>query len=159
MIYLDNAATTRPDQDAVRGALSLLNEEFYNPSALYKEGFSAHKRLEEARKSILSHVADVQKYSLVFTSCGSEADNQAIFSFARRGNFVTTEGEHAAVYQAAQELSRRGVVVIAMDAYSHGMSSNIYDPEGRSTQASSGASPAKNGCSSLYPIACRAVPP
>lgn len=111
MIYLDNAATTRPDQDAVRGALSLLNEEFYNPSALYKEGFSAHKRLEEARKSILSHVADVQKYSLVFTSCGSEADNQAIFSFARRGNFVTTEGEHAAVYQAAQELSRRGVEV------------------------------------------------
>ena len=111
MIYLDNAATTRPDQDAVRGALSLLNEEFYNPSALYKEGFSAHKRLEEARKSILSHVADVQKYSLVFTSCGSEADNQAVFSFARRGNFVTTEGEHAAVYQAAQELSRRGVEV------------------------------------------------
>lgn len=111
MIYLDNAATTRPDEESVGEALRFLREDFFNPSALYKESFAVHKRLDAARKNILSHVADPAQFELVFTSCGSEADNQALFSGARRGNFVTTEGEHAAIYQSAQELSRRGIDV------------------------------------------------
>lgn len=110
-IYLDNAATTRPDQKAVEAALSYLEENFYNPSALYKEGFSVRKDLEKARKEIVSCISDSGKYDMIFTSCGSESDNQAIFSAARRGNFVTTEGEHAAVFSAAAELARRGTEV------------------------------------------------
>ena len=111
MIYLDNAATTRPDSDAVREALYYLEDGFYNPSALYKESFAVHRALEAARKNIISQIADPQKFTLLFTSCGSEADNQALFSCARRGNFVTTEGEHAAIYNAASEIARRGVEV------------------------------------------------
>ena len=111
MIYLDNAATTAPDAEAVKAAMRFLGEEFYNPSALYRGSFEVHRKLEGARRALLSHIADAAKFGLVFTSCGSEADNQAIFSGARRGNFVTTEGEHAAVYRAAEELSRRGVEV------------------------------------------------
>lgn len=111
MIYLDNAATTAPDAEAVAAAMKYLQTEFYNPSALYRAGFSAHKAVEEARKSILAHIAPQGGYELIFTSSGSEADNQALFSSARRGNFVTTEGEHAAVYNAARELSKRGIEV------------------------------------------------
>lgn len=111
MIYLDNAATTRPDEGSVREAMRYIGEDFFNPSAMYKEGFAVHKRMDEARKNILTNIADPLKFDLVFTSCGSEADNQAVFSCARRGNFVTTEGEHAAIYQAAAELARRGVEV------------------------------------------------
>ncbi len=111
MIYLDNAATTRPDADSVRAAMRYLEEDFFNPSALYKESFSVHKRMEEARRQLLSHIADPAKFELVFTSCGSEADNQALFSAARRGNFVTTEGEHAAIFSSARELGKRGVEV------------------------------------------------
>ena len=97
MIYLDNAATTRPDADRVRAAMRYLEDDFFNPSALYKEGFDIHREFESARKSLLSHIADSASFEFLFTSCGSESDTQGLFSCARRGNFVTTAREHAAI--------------------------------------------------------------
>ena len=109
MIYLDNAATTRPDADAVQAALPYLNEQFFNPSALYSGGVAVQGELRRARESLLSNIADPAKFELVFTSCGSEADDHAIFASARRGNAVTTAGEHAAVFQSFTELKNRNV--------------------------------------------------
>ena len=111
MIYLDNAATTRPDEQCLAEAAVYLKEKYFNPSALYAEGYNLHRALEEARESILSHVADKREYSLVVTSCGTEADNLALFCGGRRGNVVTTLGEHAAVFSAANELKARGIEV------------------------------------------------
>ena len=111
MIYLDNAATTRPDDASVQEAMRFLKDDFFNPSALYREGFAAGKEIEAARAAVLQCVADAEKYELIFTSCGSESDNQALFSAGRRGNVVITEGEHAAVQNAAAELARRGIEV------------------------------------------------
>ena len=109
MIYLDNAATTKPCAKAFERATAYVTEKFYNPSALYKEGFAMQGELKKARSALLSKVADESAFELVFTSCGTESDNQAIFSFARRGNAVTTAGEHSAVSAAFQELKTRGV--------------------------------------------------
>lgn len=109
MIYLDNAATTRPDKDAVEAALPYLHEKYFNPSALYGGGVLVQGELRRAREFLLSQVADKTRFELYFTSCGSEADNTAIFSAARRGNAVTTAGEHAAVYQSFSELRQRNV--------------------------------------------------
>lgn len=109
MIYFDNAATTRPDGRAVRRAMRWIEERWFNPSALYREGLGVHGDLKEAREFLVSRVASPAEVSLVFTACGSEADNQALFSFAKRGNLVITGGEHAAVFAAANELKCRGV--------------------------------------------------
>ena len=109
MIYLDNAATTKPSMTAFERARVYVEEKFYNPSALYNEGFALQGELKKARSVLLSKVADESFFELVFTSCGTESDNQAIFSFARRGNAVTTAGEHSAVSAAFQELKTRGV--------------------------------------------------
>ncbi len=109
MIYLDNAATTRPSDGALARAQHFLTECYYNPSALYGGGAEAGRLLTEARSFLVSRIADPAQFSLVFTSCGTEADNQAIFSAARRGNAVTTQGEHAAVYESFKELKNRGV--------------------------------------------------
>lgn len=109
MIYFDNAATTRPDEECLAAAGEYLTQKFYNPSALYAEGYNLHLELEEDRRGILSHIADPDEYSIIMTSCGTEADNQAVFCGGRRGNIVTTMGEHAAVYAAAQEAGRSGV--------------------------------------------------
>ena len=109
MIYLDNAATTKPDVRAFELAGVYATEKFYNPSALYKEGFALQSELKKARSALLSKVADETAFELVFTSCGTESDNQAIFSFARRGNAVTTEGEHSAVLSPFAELKNRGI--------------------------------------------------
>ena len=78
---------------------------------MVREGFEIHKEMDKARASLLSHVARSETHELVFTSCGSESDNQALFSAGRRGNVVITEGEHAAVFAAAAELARRGIEV------------------------------------------------
>lgn len=109
MIYLDNAATTKPLVEAFERARVYAEEKFYNPSGLYNEGYALQGELKTARSALLSKVADENAFELVFTSCGTESDNQAIFSFARRGNAVTTEGEHSAVAAAFAELKNRGV--------------------------------------------------
>lgn len=111
MIYLDNAATTKPDAECLRKAEKYLNECFYNPSALYAEGYNLHRQLGQARKSLLSLIADENNFDLIFTSCGTEADNQAIFCGGKRGNVVTTAGEHSAIFAAANELKQRGIEV------------------------------------------------
>ena len=110
MIYLDNAATTKPAEQAFRRAEAFALQKFYNPSALYTEGYALQSELKKARSVLLSKVADETAFEWVFTSCGTEADNQAIFSFARRGNAVTTAGEHSAISAAFAELKNRGVV-------------------------------------------------
>ena len=109
MIYLDNAATTQPCEEAFERAKSYVTEKFYNPSALYKEGFAIQGELKKARSVLLSKIADESAFELVFTSCGTESNNQAIFSFARRGNAVTTAGEHSAVLAPFAELKTRGI--------------------------------------------------
>ncbi len=111
MIYLDNAATSRPDAECLKAAEKYLLSEFYNPSALYAGGYNLHLELKQARRNILSLIADDVNFSLVFTSCGTEADNQALFGGGRRGNVVTTLGEHSAVFSAANELKQRGIEV------------------------------------------------
>ncbi len=110
MIYLDNAATTKPSANAFDRAKSYACERFYNPSALYKEGFALQGELKRVRSALLSKIADETAFELFFTSCGTEADNQAIFAFARRGNAVTTAGEHSAVSAPFAELKARGIV-------------------------------------------------
>lgn len=111
MIYFDNAATTKPDEECLERAVKYLKEEYFNPSALYAEGYRLNKELRTARENILKTVADPQKFVLEFTSCGTEADNHAIFSGGKRGNVVTTLGEHSAVFSAVNELKRQGIEV------------------------------------------------
>lgn len=109
MIYLDNAATTRPSESAVKRASVFLSERYFNPSALYGGGFAVSQELNKAKAFLLSRIADSAEFDLTVTSCGTEADNQAVFCCGKRGNIVTTEGEHAAIYACAQELKNRGV--------------------------------------------------
>ncbi len=111
MIYLDNAATTKPDAECLTRAGKYLTEEYFNPSALYKSGYNLQLELRESRQNILSLIADTENYELYFTSCGSEADNTALFGGGRRGNVVTTAGEHSAVNSAVNELKQRGIEI------------------------------------------------
>ena len=110
MIYLDNAATTKPNGLAFAKAQEYAQERFYNPSALYREGYEIFGELKKARAALLAPIAQETAFELVFTSGGTEADNQAVFSFAKRGNAVTTAGEHSAVSAPFTELKTRGVI-------------------------------------------------
>lgn len=111
MIYLDNAATTRPDEGCVKAAEKYLLTEFYNPSAPYAEGYALQLELKESRRKIVSLIANENDYTLLFTSCGSESDNHAIFCCGKRGNIVTTLGEHSAIKSAVNEQKQRGIEI------------------------------------------------
>ena len=106
IIYLDNAATTKPLKAALENAAVYNDEMFYNPSALYHGGLAVRKAVEEGRKSLSSLFGG--NFDPVFLSCGTEADNTVIASYAKRGNIVTTEGEHSAIYAPAQSLKNAG---------------------------------------------------
>lgn len=111
MIYLDNAATTKPLSDGVKYAEKYLYENFYNPSALYAEGYKLHRELSESRTNILKTLCNPKDFQLIITSCGTEADNQALFCGAKRGNIVTTAGEHSAIFSCLNALKERGIEV------------------------------------------------
>ena len=108
-IYMDNAATTQPCGESVARAEQYLKENYFNPSAMYKEGFALSRELKAAREKLVSYVADTATYDLTFTSCGTEADNTAVFGYARRGNAVTSAGEHSAILAPFAELKNRNV--------------------------------------------------
>ena len=81
MIYADNAATTRMSETAIRTMVSVMEENYGNPSSLYGMGQKAKETLEEARQTVAGMIgADPRE--ILFTSGGSEADNQAIRSAA-----------------------------------------------------------------------------
>ena len=109
MIYLDNAATSKPLEAALKAAEKFNSDLFFNPSALYGGGVANKNFLNSAREELLSFFPE--GYEAIFTSGGTEADNLAVFSFGTRGNFVTTAGEHSAVYESFNELKKRGADV------------------------------------------------
>lgn len=125
MIYLDNAATTKPCQEAFEKAKVFVTEKYFNPSALYTEGYALQSELKKARSVLLSKIADETAFELIFTSCGTESDNQAIFSYAKRGNAVTTAGEHSAVLASFTELKNRGIAEIRIAPLNKDGSVNI----------------------------------
>ena len=115
MIYLDNSATTKPCAEAVAAMTAALTENWGNPSALYGFGFDAAKLLREARQKVAAALG-AEPDRVFFTSGGTEADNWAIFSTAKRfgkknKHIITTAIEHHAVLNTMKELESCGYEV------------------------------------------------
>ena len=115
MIYLDNSATTKPCAEAVAAMTAALTENWGNPSALYGFGIDTAKLLRTARMQVAAAMG-AEPDRVFFTSGGTEADNWALFSAAKRfgkkkKHIITTAVEHHAILNAMQELERLGFEV------------------------------------------------
>lgn len=125
-IYADNAATTKMSQTAVDAMLPYLTECFGNPSSLYEAGQKAKEALETAREEI-ARVIHASPREIVFTSGGSEADNQAILSAAALGekkgkrHIVSTAIEHHAVLHTLKKLEKQGFEVTLLPVHEDGI--------------------------------------
>ena len=106
MMYFDNAATTKPLKSAIISAQYINDELYFNPSAKYHGGVKASLVIKTARDNISKFVGS--DFDVIFTSGGSESDNTAIYSYLKRGNAVTTLGEHSAVYEPFIDLKTKG---------------------------------------------------
>ena len=126
MIYADNAATTKMSEAAVQTMISVINENYGNPSSLYSIGQRAKEILEEARKTVAEAIG-AEPQEILFTSGGSEADNQAIRSMAEEGrkkgktHIVSSAFEHHAVLHTLEKLKKEGFEVTLLDVHEDGL--------------------------------------
>ena len=125
-IYLDNAATTRVSDAALNAMLPYLRQQYGNPSSLYAFGQEAKEALERARETVAG-VLNCEPREIIFTSGGSEADNQAIRSAADIGaragkrHIISTAFEHHAVLHTLSKLEKEGFEVTLLDVHSDGL--------------------------------------
>ncbi len=126
MIYADNAATTKMSRSAIEAMLPYMDEIYGNPSSLYSFGQQAKEALESARERVASCLG-CEPGEITFTSGGSEADNQAIFSAARQGekkgkkHIISTAFEHHAVLHTLDKLKKQGFEITLLDVHKNGI--------------------------------------
>ncbi|MBP1543480.1 MAG: cysteine desulfurase [Oscillospiraceae bacterium] len=121
MIYLDNAATTKPCAEAVTAVQETMEQCFGNASSLHRMGINAEKVINGARKTLLSVLPEGDVY---FTSGATESNNTAIFGIAetyrRTGQrIVTTAMEHPSVANPIDKLAERGFEVVRLSPKDH----------------------------------------
>ncbi len=120
-IYLDHNATTPLDPVVARAMNEFLASEFGNPSAIYREGRQAAAALDAARRQLAALLGATAR-RLVFTSGGSEANNQVIKGVAlapgnRDKRLITSSVEHPSVLKTLDWLAELGweVVILPVD--------------------------------------------
>ncbi|MFO7821212.1 MAG: cysteine desulfurase NifS [Lentisphaeria bacterium] len=112
VIYVDNNATTRVDPEVIDAMMPYLTEFYGNPSSIHHFGGQVSQAIEKAREQVAALVGAASPEEIIFTSCGTEADNAAILSAlendVKRRKVVTTRVEHPAVLGMAKVLQQRG---------------------------------------------------
>lgn len=115
MIYADNAATTKIDPIALDVMISVLKEQYANPSQPYSFAQEAKKQVEEARATIANCI-NAYPEEIFFTSGGTESDNWAIKNYGME-SLITSSIEHHAILNAAEFVARQGsqVTILPVD--------------------------------------------
>ena len=125
-IYADNAATTAVSSEVVEAMLPYFGGIYGNPSSLHTSGQKAKEALEDARARIAAQLNCLPN-EITFTSGGTEADNQAILTAARKGakagkkHIVSTAFEHHAVLHTLEKLKKEGFEIELLDVHSSGV--------------------------------------
>ena len=125
-IYADNAATTAISPAAIEAMLTCYRESDGNASSLHSSGQKAAEALADARGRIAARLG-CEPGELIFTSGGSEADNQALRGVAHLGaakgkkHIVSTAFEHHAVLHTLRRLEKEGFTVTLLDVHENGI--------------------------------------
>ncbi len=119
-VYADNAATTKMSKAAIEAMVPCFEKFYGNPSSLHSIGQEAKEVLDQARADIAACLG-CEPREIIFTSGGSEADNQAILSAAAYGarkgkrHIISTAFEHHAVLHTLKKLEKSGYEVTLLD--------------------------------------------
>src|SRR5690625_126761 len=112
MIYLDNCATTKPFRSVVESYQQVAQNYFGNPSSIHALGAEVERLQQKGREQVVNMV-ELETHEVFFTTGGTEENNIAIkgiaFEHKTRGNhIITTEIEHASVYETCKSLEKHG---------------------------------------------------
>ena len=125
-IYADHAATTWMSPAAIEAMTNAVQNIYGNPSSLHTVGQTAKEALEQARADVAS-VIHADPREILFTSGGSEADNQALRSAAALGkrkgkmHIISTPFEHHAILHTLKKLEEEGFSVTLLDVHEDGL--------------------------------------
>ncbi|MBR1528492.1 MAG: cysteine desulfurase [Oscillospiraceae bacterium] len=125
MIYLDNAATTRPAESVIRKAGECMSEHFGNPSSLHKLGLDAELYLKQTRKMIADSIG-TEPETVLFTSGATESSNLALRGIAsvygkrNKKKIITSAVEHASVRSTLAMLEQQGYEIIRIQPDENG---------------------------------------
>jgi len=123
-IYLDNCATTKVCDEAVKASLKAMTGDYGNPSSLHKKGMEAEAIINSARKTVAS-VLGCDADNIIFTSGATESNNLAIIGGVlakkRRGKTIVTDTvEHPSVSNAVAFFEKEGYKVKKVAPHSDG---------------------------------------
>ncbi|MDD5178257.1 MAG: cysteine desulfurase family protein [Candidatus Nanoarchaeia archaeon] len=128
-VYLDNAATTKVDDEVIKAMNPYFNKIYGNASSLHSFGNEAKNALENSRR-IIAEKINADTSEIIFVASGTEADNLAILGTAflkEKGHILTTKIEHPAVLETCKELEKRGFQVTYLDVDKEGFIKNFED--------------------------------
>lgn len=126
-VYADNAATTKISHSALKAMVDAYETCFANPSSLHRFGQEALSLLSSSRIKILNDIGGIHHDYLIFTSGGSESDNQAIEIFKSEGiknnkkHIISSKIEHHAILHSLERLSREGFEIELLDVDENGL--------------------------------------
>ena len=125
-IYADNAATTKMSEAAIDAMTDCVRNWYGNPSSLYTIGQKAKEKLEIAREEIAA-VINASPREIIFTSGGSEADNQALLTAALNGkkngkkHIISSAFEHHAILHTLSKLEKNGFEITLLPVHENGI--------------------------------------
>lgn len=113
-LYLDSAATAKPNKEVLKAVMPYLTDNFYNPSSIYSNGVRVRRAIDDARESIAGFInADADE--IFFTSGSSESNCWAMQGYLLAGvmdisttSIVTTKIEHKSIMECADAMERFG---------------------------------------------------
>lgn len=113
MIYLDNAATTKPSEGVIRKMTEVLENDYGNPSSVYQLASESRRIVDDARKETADLIG-AKPSEIFFTSGGSESDNWALRGVLEalgpdKNHIITTKIEHHAILRTCEYLESKGV--------------------------------------------------
>ncbi len=121
--YFDNNATTRVAPEVVEAMLPFFSERYGNASSMHAFGGNVHKDMEEAREKIAAFLG-CEPIEVVFTSCGTESDNNALFggveALGQGTTVITSKVEHPAILQPCKWLEEHGARVERVGVHKDG---------------------------------------
>ncbi len=110
-VYLDNNATTQVAPEVLDEMLPYLSTYYGNPSSMHTFGGNVGMKIKAARAKV-AELLGAQPEEIIFTACGTESDNTAIWAALRanpdKRHLITSMVEHPAVKNLAEYLGRKG---------------------------------------------------
>ena len=124
-LYFDNNATTAAAPEVIEAMRPFFGEIYGNASSMHEFGGQAQQYVRKARESVAALLGAPDPQDIIFTSCGTESDNTAIFSAIRsypdKRHIVTTRVEHPAVLNTCRYLQSQGYAVTYLPVDGEGM--------------------------------------